>query len=228
MAMYAFDKRLRLLLFNEIGKIEIALRATIVHECTLLFDDPFWMTNPANYTSAVKYDKTMALVDHEVETSREEFIVHFRRTYTDKYPPAWILSEILPLGILTNIFANLNHPQAKKRVALRFGLQPPVFNSWITIITLTRNSCCHHARVWNRQNTIKPALPKRISRPWISLPTDPLRTYFDLCIVKYFVDIISPHNDMLGGLKQLFADFPTIDAAAMGFPAGWETEPLWR
>ena len=26
-----------------------------------------------------------------------------------------------------------------------------------------------------------------MSRPWISLPTDPLKVYFDMCIIKYFL-----------------------------------------
>ena len=228
MVMYRFDKKLRLLLFNEIEKIEIALRTVILHECTLLFNDPFWITNSSNYSNESKYKNTIARIDREIEASHEEFIIHFKDTYTDKYPPAWMLSEILPLGVLTNIFANLRNPQARKRVALRFGLQPPVFNSWVTIITLTRNSCCHHARVWNKQNSIMPSLPKRIFQPWITLPTNPLRIYFDICIIKYFVDIISPNNDMLDKLNNLLADFPTIDTAVMGFPTGWQTEPLWQ
>lgn len=228
MVMYRFDKKLRLLLFNEIEKIEIALRTVILHECTLLFNDPFWITNSSNYSNESKYKNTIARIDREIEASHEEFIIHFKDTYTDKYPPAWMLSEILPLGVLTNIFANLRNPQTRKRVALRFGLQPPVFNSWVTIITLTRNSCCHHARVWNKQNSIMPALPKRIFQPWITLPTNPLRIYFDICIIKYFVDIISPNNDMLDKINRLLADFPTIDTAVMGFPTGWQTEPLWQ
>ena len=29
-------------------------------------------------------------------------------------------------------------------------------------------------------------------------------------------------------LRQLFADYQEIDAKAMGFPPGWETETLWQ
>lgn len=31
---------------------------------------------------------------------------------------------------------------------------------------------------------------------WITQPTDALRIYFNLCIIKYFLNIISPNNDM--------------------------------
>ncbi len=61
---------------------------------------------------------------------------------------------------------------------------------------------------------------------WISLPTNPLRIYFNLCIIKYFLDIISPQNDMKAKIDSQLTNYPDIDIAAMGFPSGWENEPL--
>ena len=63
---------------------------------------------------------------------------------------------------------------------------------------------------------------------WISLPTDPLRIYFNLCIIKYFLDVISPQNDMKVKIDTLLANYPDIDTAAMGFPRNWEQESLWQ
>lgn len=71
-------------------------------------------------------------------------------------------------------------------------------------------------------------LPNRMAGNWITLPTDTLRIYFDLCIIKYFLNIISPNNDMKAKIDALLADFPDIDTAAMGMPRGWEGEPLWQ
>lgn len=82
-----------------------------------------------------------------------------------------------------------------------FGLQIAPFESWMTIITLTRNACCHHTRVWNKAYTIRATIPNRMTRPWIMLPTNPLRIYFNICIIKYFLDIISPSIDMLAKLR---------------------------
>lgn len=52
--------------------------------------------------------------------------------------------------------------------------------------------------------------------------------YFNLCIIKYFLDVISPQNDMRDKLLKLLSDYPSIDLAAMGFPQGWQQEPLWQ
>ena len=228
MMLYRFDKKLRLLIFNEIEKIEVAVRSAIVNIGSDMTCNPFWMTDGSNFIDAGKFRRTMNLIDAELLHSREDFIVHFKQSYSDTYPPAWILAEVLPFGVITNIFSNLRVARIKKRIAQRFGLQVAPFESWLTIVTLTRNSCCHHARVWNKQNTIRPMLPNRTTGSWISLPTDTLRIYYDLCIIKYFLNVISPNNDMKAKIDALLAAYPSIDVNAMGFPFGWETEPLWR
>lgn len=33
---------------------------------------------------------------------------------------------------------------------------------------------------------------------------------------------------MLDKMNALFGKFPEIDLAALGFPIGWEKEPLWN
>ena len=66
-----------------------------------------------------------------------------------------------------------------------------------------------------------------MARPWIAIPVNQKKAYFNLCIIKYFLDIISPNNDMKAMIDALFADYPSIDINAMGFPRGWESEPLW-
>lgn len=70
-------------------------------------------------------------------------------------------------------------------------------------------------------------IPKKIKGKWIVSKVSPKRIYFDLCIIKWFVDIISPHSKLKERLLKLFSDFPMIDTKAMGFPKNWEGEPLW-
>ena len=227
MMLYRFDKKLRLLIFNEIEKIEVAVRSAIVNIGCEMTGNPFWITDSANFNDQNKFLRTLDLIDAEMNRSREDFIVHFKDTYSDVYPPSWILAELLPFGVVTNIFSNILSVRIKKRIAKKYGLQMLPFESWLTIISLTRNYCCHHARVWNKQNTIRPMLPNHTDYAWLTLPTDPLRIYFDISIIKYFLNIISPQNDMRDKLMKLLSDFPNIDTAAMGFPVGWQQEPLW-
>jgi abortive infection bacteriophage resistance protein len=228
MMLYRFDKKLRFFIFNEIEKIEVAVRSSIVGYGCEVTNDPFWMTKQDNFKDVSKFKHTLEMIESEIKHSREEFILHFKQKYCEKYPPAWILAEILPFGVVTSIYSNIKNMRLKKKVAQRFGLRVSPFESWLTIVTLTRNACCHHARVWNKRNSILPMHPNHTDFPWICNHIDPLRIFFDLCIIKYFVNIISPSNDMTTKLKMLLSDFPDVDPAAMGFPREWEEDPVWK
>lgn len=87
--MYRFDKKLRLFLFNEIEKVEIAFRSTLANIIAQESENIFWMTDATMFANPEKFSRTMALVDKELKNSREEFIVHFKHKYTNPYPPAW-------------------------------------------------------------------------------------------------------------------------------------------
>ena len=81
--LYRFDKKLRLLLFNEIEKIEVAVRNAIVRHGCEVTGAPFWMTNPNNFSNPVKFNKTIRLIEDELNHSKEEFITHFKETDSD-------------------------------------------------------------------------------------------------------------------------------------------------
>lgn len=226
--MYRFDRHLRLLMFNQIEKIEVAVRSAIVNIASRETGDPFWMTDPSCFYDTKQFVKTKQLIDTELAKSREEFIEHFRNTYSEPYPPAWMLAEILPLGVLTKIYENIKSNQIRKKIAQEFSLNVPVFMSWMTIITVTRNNCCHHSRVWNRTFALRALTMRRMARPWISTNVNQQKVYFSLCVIKFFLNIISPNNDMTAKLQSLLSDYPTIDTNAMGFSINWEQEALWQ
>lgn len=226
--LYRFDKKLRLLLFNEIEKIEVSLRSAIANIVASESGNIFWMTDPGMFVNEHRFAKTIELIDKELEHSTEDFIKHFETKYSDTYPPSWMLAEILPLGLLTRVFSNLSDNRLRKKVAARYSLPEPVFSSWITTLTLTRNACCHHARVWNKEFAMTPMVPKKAKRPWVVRPFPLDRIYFNMCIIKWFVNIISPDNDMTQHVKDLLRAFPNVDIKAMGMYEGWDDEPLWK
>lgn len=226
--LYRFDKKLRMLLFNEIEKIEIAFRQAVANITAEMSGNIFWMTDVASYSNAAKAAKSISLITNEYNKSREDFIEHFKNTYSDPFPPAWITAEILPLGNMTLLYSNLADQKVRKAIAKAFYLHAPVLDSWMTVITLTRNSCCHHARMWNKTNPIIPNDMKKMLRPWIAPATNKRKIYYNICIIKHFLDIISPNNDFKNKLLGLLAQFPEIDLRAMGFNNNWENEPLWK
>lgn len=227
MMLYRFDKELRLLLFNEIEKIEVALREAVMNMTVERTGDIYWLVNSSYFRDQTIFSNSLAMLSREYNRSTEDFIEHFKSTYVEPFPPAWILGELIPMGNVNMYYRNLKDKGLKKQIAKRFGLHAPVFESWFTVLTLTRNACCHHARVWNKVNKIIANDMKGMIRPWITLSIDKRRIYYNMCIMKYFLDIISPNNDMLDKMNTLFGKFPEIDLAALGFPTGWVNEPLW-
>ena len=116
--LYRFDKKLRILLLNEIEKVEIAIRRAIMNIPVQMTGDIYWLTNSVHFANHRTFQEIKNTIDREYTKSTEEFI-------------------------------------------------------------------------------------------------------------KYFLGIKSPNNDMLGKMHRLFSNYREIDLAALGFPNGWENEPLW-
>ena len=229
MDMYRFDRKLRLLLFNEIEKIEVAIRSCITNYASQDFGNLFWLTDNSFFSNEAKFQATLAVIDKEIENSKEDFITHFKETYLESYPPAWMITEIIPFGSLAHIYMNLKDNGLKKKIAQHFGLQAPAFVSWLIILGGLRNLCCHHARMWNRELPISPSEPRYMKFGWIDTArTDKRRMYYRICMIRYFLYTVSPNSKFKDKLKALLAAYPNIDVRAMGFPANWENEDIWK
>lgn len=229
MFMYRFDRKLRILLFNEIEKIEVAIRSAMSNTVTNELGDVFWMTDRNNFSNQRFFDETLNIITGELAKTKEEFILHFKGTYNNPYPPAWMIAEILPLGVICKIYQNLKKENLKKKIARQFGLNVPVMSSWILVLGNLRNYCGHHSRIWNREIAITPSELRNSAYNWIDITkTDNRRLYCRISMIKYFLCSVSPENTFKTKLKELFAKYPTIDKAAMSFPDDWESEPLWN
>ncbi|MDR0737798.1 MAG: Abi family protein [Prevotellaceae bacterium] len=227
--MYRFDRKLRILLFNEIEKIEVAIRSAINNWISDGLCDIFWITNADYFNSPAIFTKTITFIQSEIKKTKEDFILHFRNKYSNPYPPAWMITEIIPLGVLYNIYNNLKSKKLKKKIANYFGLSLPAFTSWMLILSNLRNLCGHHVRIWNKEISFVAIDPQKHTYPWIdNSATDMKRIYYRICIIKYLLFTVSPNNSVTQKLKSLLAKYPAIDIKAMGFPSNWQNEPLWQ
>ncbi|WP_025835227.1 Abi family protein [Bacteroides rodentium] len=229
LTLYRFDKKLRILLFNEIEKIEVAIRSVLANIGCQELEDKFWITKPEYFANADKFSQTLSIIEKELASSKEDYIEDFRQNYTEDYPPAWMITEVLSFGNLNYIYSNIASNKLMKRIASYFGLKPQVFTSWLTVLANLRNMCCHHARIWNRDFMLNPAEPRKTSNAWIDTAhIDKKRMFYRLCIIRYFLASVSPDNNFNEKIASLLADYPSIDIAAMGFCKEWEKENLWE
>lgn len=229
-SLYYFDKKLRTLVFTVIQSIEIALRTKIIHHFSLQFG-AFWFMNKSLFKDDRIFGNCLHSIKEELCRSKEDFIVeHFARYDHPDCPPAWKTLEIVSFGTLSKLYGNLSGKAVKKQVAEEFMLPQHVYpESWIRSIAVLRNCCAHHARLWNRRFPMKPQLPKRLPEPWIARhDVQPDKIYVLLCCLAYLLDRIYPHNTFKMELKDLLKAYPNVDAIAMGFPPGWQSEAIWK
>ena len=144
--MYRFDRKLRLLILNEIEKVEVAIRSAMNNWTSDGLNDVFWMTDAQNFNNSDIFAKRLSIIRSELDKTGEEFIVHFKNKYSNPFPPAWMIAEIAPFGVLCSTFNNLKYKSIKKKVANCFGLSVPVFSSWMVVLVSLRNLCGHHNR----------------------------------------------------------------------------------
>lgn len=226
--MYRFDRKLRLLVFSQIEKIEIAVRASIVRVGVDTTKSASWFLEEQFFHDRGRFEKSRGLIMKEWDTSKEDFIEHFKTCYTEENKPVWMLAEILPLGVLSNLYMNIGKAFLKKAIAKEFGLPADVFASWLQCLSGVRNICCHHNRFWNRQLPNKPKTLERPVHPWIDQQEIHAgRTYYKLAMIRYILISVNPRNRFTPNLKKLIDEYPTVDIVAMGFPPDWESQPLW-
>jgi len=227
-SLYKFDRELRKLVSTETEKIEIAIRAKMAYELSTAYN-MFWIEDASLFTSSHNHLATLDKINEEYTRSNEEFIIAFKNKYSDPLPPACIILEVTSFGTLSRLYRNLKPSKAKRDVAKSFALPDIVFDSWLHSLACVRNVCAHHARLWNSQIKIQPLSPRKPQNIWLTDNTVcNNRVYYIFSMIIYLLNTVNPNHTFKQKLEELFAKYPNVDRAAMGFPATWQSEPLWN
>lgn len=228
--LYIFDRRLRLLAFNAIEKIEVSLRTKIVYEFSLT-NGSHWHENSQMYRNKYHFNVNINSLYEEVDRSSETFIEHYKNKYSEPaYPPAWMSLEVVSMGLLSKLYGNLIKGNEKKKVANEFGLSNPlILESWMHAFASLRNICAHHSRLWNRRFTIVPQIPYNTTYKFIGNKNIyENKIYAQLCCINYITRIISPESSFVNELKSLIKSCKLANCKEMGFPDNWMEEEIWN
>lgn len=229
--LYEFDRRLRLLLLDAIERIEVAMRGSwayaLAHQ-----GGPHGYLNAALYAERRQFHENLSRLVREVGTSPETYIDHYRRNYDDPaMPPVWMVAEMMSFGQLSRWYSSLNDRSLRNRIAAPFGLPEAVLVPLVKHLSTVRNSCAHHARLWNRGFLLRMKLPLKPAALVASLQPlaggGPAFLYNTLVLVTYLLQHVDPPSTWKQELKGLLATHPTGHYAAMGFPPNWNTRPIW-
>lgn len=228
---YAFDRHLRLAVVDGIERVEVAVRSALITDLAMRHG-AFAHLAPRNFPSARQQQHT-TFVDglrREANRSREAFVGHFRANY-DEFPdlPIWAAAETMTFGAMFTLF-NMSERRIQRDVARRYGIAGPVLTSWLPTLNYVRNMCAHHARLWNRELAIKPALPDLRNGPLWHQP-DPIsnhRVFAVLTLLRFLLGQIAPQSLWRDRLYALFDSYPEIPLVSMTMTPGWREHPLWK
>ena len=243
--LYLFDRKLRLLVFDAIERIEVSIRTQITYQLSHKYGS-HWQTDASIFkiinrknklnnsiTIDVHKDLSQHINEQLSNNQTETFIKHYVTTYdTPPIPPSWMCTEIMYFNQLSRICTCLKNRKDLVDLANVYSLPPEHFCSWLHTINYVRNLCAHHSRLWNRDLNIVPqklSFSKKLQ--WISNANNiqSKKLYYFLCIINYILQTVSPTSSFKQRLFNLLEEYKdVVELRYMGFPIDWEKESLWK
>lgn len=241
--LYAFDKALRLQLLDVLERIEVFVRTGVAltvgrhdpcaHRDPKLLDRRFISKKPVS--GKVPHTEWLARLDDKANASKEEFADHFRTKYPTSHMPIWIAVELLDFGPLSHFLSGLKWADANAVAATCGVPRPDLFTSWVRSLSVVRNTCAHHARLWNKPLIDQPKLPAKGAVPLLdhlaTAPHSNRRIYAACAIARYLLLAVNPRTQWSQRLKDHITTFPAnpyVTLNVMGFPKDWDSLPLWK
>jgi abortive infection bacteriophage resistance protein len=240
---YNFDRHLRLILFDAIERIEIALRTKMIYHLSISYGG-LWYLNPALFeattitlsdgTVKTIHQNTLDELRKEFNRSQEIFIKDHRYRHPNKDADAWKTLEVASMGTLSKLYKNLKHQLPEKAsIAKEMGLNlHSELSSWLEAIAYIRNIIAHHSRLWSRNMVKKPT--DQLNNPigqWFNNPLTPVQTKKPFLIISsmvYLCNMVTPGHQIKAKILDLFNTNPTIPIYKLGFLNNWQKEPLWQ
>ena len=220
-ALYDFDRRLRLICLDAIERVEVALRAAINNELAVALGPHFYLDRRA-------FERPQGFEAFRKKVGEADYlaITHYRQRYDrPASPPIWAVTEAVTFGTLSRLFAVLVRPH-RKMVARAFGHDETILVSWFRAVNDLRNKCAHHNRTWNAN--MAPYQPKVAKRLAAAFGPSQDTFYARAVVLAALLDAVGQGAEWRRDLARHVRDGqPLASAAAMGFPPGWEALPFW-
>lgn len=229
--LYVFDRELRLLVLDAIERVEVSVRTGWAYHLAHRYGSHAHLDAGIFKAPARNWDYTQQAkrLIEEARQSHEVFVRHHYAKYDEALPPIWASVEIMTLGQLSKWCGNLRHGADRNAIAHRYDMDETNLCSFLHHLSVIRNLCAHHGRLWNREFTFTFRLPSHRPKALVASLNahDGRRIYNTLTTLAWLLDCISPHHHWKQRLKELLVQHG-IDPRPMGFSVGWEQTPLWR
>jgi len=239
--IYNFDRELKLILFDALERIEIALRTKMIYHLSISYGG-LWYLDTTLFENTVttlnNVTKTIHLhtideLKKEFKRSKEIFVIDHRNRLGNEEADAWKIFEVASMGTLSKLFKVIKHQLPEKSmISKEMGLNlHSELSSWLESITYIRNIIAHHSRLWSRNMVKKPVLDlKNPIGQWIINPLTPVQSKKPFLIIStmvYLCNQLYPTCDLRNNILTLFDRSPNIPIYKLGFLNNWIQEPIW-
>jgi abortive infection bacteriophage resistance protein len=223
--LYEFDSELRTILFSSIEHIEVAFRTAICLEMALATKDSHWYLQPGLFNTSFNHQQLLDDAQSEFDRSREVFILSYKQKYcAPALPPAWMLTEILPLGKWSKIYSGLKFRDNQKGIARQLNTSYFHLQSWMHGISFLRNLCAHHSRIWNKTFPILVNLTERHKQS--VLYHDRLAGF--CTVMADLLTTLGRKGEFKRQMGDLFKKYPGVPIAKLGFKEQWDEGATWK
>jgi len=109
LGLYIFDRKLRLMVFDALERIEVAVRTAYAREMSLAHGAHSYLDN-GHYKDQAKYQRGLTSIATDLKRSHETFVRHYQQKYNDPVmPPIWAVVETMSFGSLSRWLGNTNY-----------------------------------------------------------------------------------------------------------------------
>jgi abortive infection bacteriophage resistance protein len=233
-SLYIFDRKLRLIVMEAIERLEIALRASWVHNLAMEGGSHAF-AHAQNFNDEKNHQERLLRLREAVKKSQETFISHYKRKYDRPAdPPIWASAELLTIGELSKWYNITKETSIRAAIASDLGISSTDhMRSILQVLSLVRNICAHHGRLWNRQTTKRLPVFKEaksylvMDRKQKATPQNSLYNVLVACIIMLRKQ--SPRTTYASRVATLVRESTTMrQRVAMGFPSDWQKRDLWH
>jgi abortive infection bacteriophage resistance protein len=239
---YHFDRRLRLILFDAVERIEIALRTKMIYHLSIAYGGLWYLDSSLFENATVRtkgiiktvHQNTIDELQKEFNRSREIFIKDHRSRYPNQPADAWKTLEVASLGTLSKLYKNLKHQLPEKAaIANEMGLNfHNELSGWLEAISSVRNIIAHHSRLWNMNMSKKPT--ESLNNPkglWFNNPLTDIqkkKAFLTVSCMLYLCNEVAPGHRIKTRIHKLIDANPSLPVYKIGFFNDWRNEPLWK
>ncbi|MFC5849255.1 Abi family protein [Deinococcus petrolearius] len=235
--LMSLDDALRLHILSAMPLVEVGIRQAITQYMLETYG-LHWYASPTLFAEPSEY------FDHQVFLAKaldefghmpDLFVGHYREKYNETVPPpVWMVAETMTLGSWSKLFEAFAQREDRNRVAQTLGLNGKTLTSWLHALTIVRNICAHHSRLYDRTfGTMAVADNRRIRSRLIQASfaeadKDALRLAPRLYAVHRLTQALDPGSTWTADLKILLHSRSPELLSRIGLRSGWHTQPEWE